>query len=173
MAEPPVEEPRELDTAGGADRTEAGALKERSCAGSDVDRASGGVVSPADVYRETMASIRHYSLLRFTLMPIFFALTGVLLKVDVESSRPVSDLLVIAAGGYVSLLFLVFELALTTNLSRLWKAAQKLAHRYPVAFAHRRRLLIWPVAALVPLLYIGALLLWCARWYCGNWIFWD
>jgi len=122
-------------------------------------------VSKADVYGEIMQSTRHYSSLRFVMMPVYITVTGALAvaahTVQFAAGTAPIKAWFWAAGLLTSVVFLLFEIALSYNLSCLWRAAAALAGDVvPGAFAHRRAGLLWAVRVTWIAIYLGGVAFW-------------
>lgn len=71
----------------------------------------------SDKYSEAMASIRHYSNLRFAILTVFVAITGALVKHATSSECRIASTLcemdtIRVIGIWVAVAFLIFEVAL-------------------------------------------------------------
>ena len=90
-------------------------------------------------YQEIMSNIRHYSNLRFAMLTVFIAITGGLLTVAYSKSIEISAQILCFnilsfAGVWVSIVFLIFEIALNIYLSGLWSEldADSSLYRHPI-----------------------------------------
>jgi len=79
-------------------------------------------VPQASAYQETMATLRYYGGVRYILLPIYLSIVGALAGQYYKSGNPVPEPLLLGAGIFLSLLFLVFEIGLSKNLKTLWIA---------------------------------------------------
>lgn len=123
-----------------------------------------GSVTQQDVYREIMQSVRHYSVLRFTMIPIFLTASGAFITAYGANEPLISPRLIALAGIQLSIIFVLFEIALSANLALLWRAAAALVgKRFKPAFAHRIGILLWPVRIAVPSVYVVGLILWIGQ----------
>lgn len=90
-------------------------------------------------YQEAMANIRHYSNLRFAMLTVFVAITGGLLTASYSESIKVGTTIfginiIRAAGIWISVVFLVFEVALNIYLAGLWVEVDNTTSTYRKPF---------------------------------------
>lgn len=78
-------------------------------------------IAAADVYKETMATIRYYGGVRYIFIPIYLAAMAALASQYFKSDNAVPHLVLVSAGLLVSLILVVFEVSLSNNLRLLWK----------------------------------------------------
>lgn len=113
---------------------------------------------------ELMASIRHYSTLRFAMLTVYFGITsGLLMKFSgLDFSKPHLEFLnlIPIAGGITTIAFFIFEHALNDNLSRLWKSIEKLVGKDDVLLNHRQSWKSYLVPAATYMIFAGMLLFW-------------
>ena len=82
--------------------------------------AAAGSIAPADVYKETMATIRYYGGVRYIFLPIFLTGTAALIAQYFKADNDVPLRLMASAGALVAFILLVFEISLSWNIQRLW-----------------------------------------------------
>jgi hypothetical protein len=108
-------------------------------------------------YQEAMANIRHYSNLRFAMLTVFVAITGGLLTASYSDSIRVDTMIlgmniIRVTGIWISVVFLIFEVALDIYLAGLWSEVGNTTSTY------RNALLKWSVrvaAASLPVISFG------------------
>lgn len=86
-------------------------------------------------YQEVMANIRHYSNLRFAMLTVFVAITGGLLTTSYTTGIKIDTTLfgmniIRIAGLWISLVFLIFEVALDIYLAGSWTEIGNTASSY-------------------------------------------
>jgi len=90
-------------------------------------------------YQETMALIRHYSALRFAMLTVFTVITGGLLSAAHSPALQIDENIfcinvIRFAGIWISLVFLIFEIALNVYLAGLWSEASHSSSMYRNCF---------------------------------------
>lgn len=114
---------------------------------------------------ELLISIRHYSMLRFAILTVYFAVSGGLLVkfFDCSFSQHYPELLWLfqVGGGTVTIAFFIYEIVLDDNLRRLWKSvAATVRKKDDVLLSHRQywKNILVPVATYG--IFIGTLVFW-------------
>jgi hypothetical protein len=130
---------------------------------------SGADISASEAMKETLQVIRHTSAIRFVAMPVYFATSGALANAWIEYKRqPLGNWDLIAiAGLLIAVVFVVFDIVLSRNLIRLWRAvqAQSKAAPWNMVWAHRGDSgkvdpFLWTVRFFLFLPYAGGVAYW-------------
>ncbi len=130
----------------------------------------GGPITQADVYKETMQTIRYHGTVRYLLLPVYLTAIGTLAGLLYKTDPAVPHHQLIVAGLLLSFVFGVFEIGLSNNLRILWAEVVKMAAAvFPATanidpFPHRKP---WQWLAFVRgvlfLPYLAGLVFWICR----------
>ena len=126
----------------------------------DIEFKSAGASSPplpsqADVYKEMMQSIRQYATIRYILFPLYLTLTAVLVGAYFKDEYKIPLHLLLWAGLASSVVWWVFEYALSESLRATWNEVEKIIGKDKVfaaeagdkgvnPLAHRAERIIYP-----------------------------
>jgi hypothetical protein len=69
-------------------------------------------MTKADVYRETMETIRYYGTVRYILFPVYLSATAVLVSQIYKCDNFIPQSQLIGAGLAIAIIFLIFEASL-------------------------------------------------------------
>ncbi|MFE8069428.1 hypothetical protein QQM79_00045 [Marinobacteraceae bacterium S3BR75-40.1] len=115
-------------------------------------------------FQEMMATVRHYSTLRFAILTVFVAINGAVLVqfFDCDLSRQNPDLIGLfrIGGALNAVIFFVFELALNANLTELWRSISQCVGERDGLLSHRKRWKSWAVPCASYGVYVLPLVFW-------------
>lgn len=77
-------------------------------------------ISQADVYKETMATIRYFGGVRYIFLPVYLTVTAALVAQYFKSDNTIPQSLIVWAGLLTSVILLITEVSLSWNLKLLW-----------------------------------------------------
>ncbi|MDI1258691.1 hypothetical protein [Aquabacterium sp.] len=73
-----------------------------------------------EIHKETGASIRYYGTTRYVLLPVFLTATAALVSQFFRDDNTISPVLIGWCGLMLSVVFMVYEFSLSSNLGKLW-----------------------------------------------------
>lgn len=138
---------------------------------------SGADINASEARKETLQGIRHTSAIRFVAMPVYFAVSGALANAWIEDKRqPLGEWdLISIAGLLVALVFVVFDIVLSRNLIRLWRAVQlqSMTDPWKMVWAHRGDPnnfdpFLWTVRFFLFLPYAAGVAYWTLQVFCHS-----
>lgn len=83
-------------------------------------------INAVEIYKETGLSIRYYGATRYILLPLFLTATAALVSQFFRDDNTIAPMLIGTCGLVLSLVFMVYELSLSSNLKELWAVSGEL-----------------------------------------------
>lgn len=83
-------------------------------------------INAVEVFKETGLSIRYYGATRYILLPLFLTATAALVSQVFREDNTIAPMLIGACGLVLSLVFMVYEWSLSSNLKKLWAVSGEL-----------------------------------------------
>ena len=83
-------------------------------------------INAVEIYKETGLSIRYYGATRYVLLPLFLTATAALVSQFFRDDNTMAPMLIGACGLVLSLVFMVYEWSLSSNLKELWAVSGEL-----------------------------------------------
>ena len=114
-------------------------------------------IPEADVYKETLATIRYTGGVRYIFFPLYLTAMAALAKQYFNGGTTIPHPLMAWVGASLSLLYCVLETCLSFTLYYLWTEIKSMQVG---PSAHRKSWLLWPLRFIFGLPYVVGLILW-------------